>query len=78
MVLEKKTLTPVSILIHHGAPSDSKIFDEVLKELKRRRLIKPKNLIYLDRGYFSHENYKIGINKYKSIPIIFPKEIFNI
>ena len=78
MVLEKKTRTPVSILIHPGAPSDSKIFDEVFKELKRRRLIKPKDLIYFDRGYFSYENYKIGINKYKIIPAIFPKEIFNI
>ena len=78
MVLEKKTLTPVSILIHPGAPNDSKIFDEVLKELKRRSLIKPKDLIYFDRGYFSYENYKIGINKYKIIQIIFPKEIFKI
>ena len=73
MVLEKNTRTPVSILIHPGAPNDSKIFDEVLKELKRRSLIKPKDLIYFDRGYFSYENYKIGINKYKIIPVIFPK-----
>ena len=64
MVLEKTTRTPVSILIHPGAPNDSKIFDEVLKELKRRS--------------FSYENYKIGINKYKIIPVIFPKEIFKI
>ena len=78
VVLEKTTKTPVSILIHPGAPNDSKIFDEVLKELKRRSLIKPKDLIYFDRGYFSYENYKIGINKYKIIPIIFPKEIFKI
>ena len=78
MVLEKTTRTPVSILIHPGAPNDSKIFDEVLKEIKRRSLIKPKDLIYFDRGYFSYENYKIGINKYKIIPVIFPKEIFRI
>ena len=78
VVLEKTTKTPVSILIHPGAPNDSKIFDEVLKELKRRSLIKPKDLIYFDRGYFSYENYKIGINKYKIIPVIFPKEIFKI
>ena len=78
VVLEKTTRTPVSILIHPGAPNDSKIFDEVLKELKRRSLIKPKDLIYFDRGYFSYENYKIGINKYKIIPVIFPKDIFKI
>ena len=78
VVLEKNTRTPISILIHPGSPNDSKIFDEVLKELKRRNLIKPKDLIYFDRGYFSYENYKIGINKYKIIPVIFPKEIFKI
>lgn len=78
IVLEKTTRTPVSILIHPGAPNDSKIFDEVLKEIKRRSLIKPKDLIYFDRGYFSYENYKIGINKYKIIPVIFPKAIFRI
>ena len=78
MVLEKKTCTPVSILIHPGAPNDSKIFDEVLKELKRRRLIKPKDIIYFDKGYFSYKNYEIGINKYKIIPVIFPKKAFKI
>ena len=78
VVLEKNTHTPVSILIHPGAPNDSKIFDEVLKELKRRSPIKPKDLIYFDRRYFFYENYKIGINKYKIIPVIFPKEIFKI
>ena len=79
MVLEKTTRTPVSILIHPGAPNDSKIFDEVLKELKRRSLIKPKDLIYFDRGYFSYENYKKSeLTNYKIIPVIFPKEIFKI
>ena len=57
VVLEKTTRTPVSILIHPGAPNDSRIFDDVLKELKRRSLIKPKDLIYFDRGYFAYENY---------------------
>ena len=38
MVLDKETLYPVSILIHHGGPNDAKIFENILKELKRRRL----------------------------------------
>ena len=78
VVLEKTTKTPVSILIHPGSPNDTKIFDEVLKELRRRRLIKPKDIIYFDKGYFSHKNYEIGINKYKIIPVIFPKKVFKI
>lgn len=78
VVINKATLTPVSVLIHSGAPSDAKIFDEVLKELRRRRIIKDKDIILFDRGYFAYKNYQIGINKYKIIPVIFPKSIFSI
>ena len=77
MVLDEKSLCPVSILIHSGAPHDSKLFEEILKELQRRRIIKPKNIILFDRGYYSYKNYQTGINKYKIIPVIFPKNYFN-
>ena len=78
VVLEKRTLTPVSILIHPGAPSDARIFEGILKELKRRGFIKDGDKLYFDKGYFSKENYQIGINNYKIIPIIFPKGNFDI
>ena len=78
VVLEKNSLTPVSILIHPGAPHDSRIFEGILKELKRRRLIKPGDILYFDRGYYSIENYQIDITKFKIHPIIFPKFNFNI
>ena len=76
VVLNEKTMTPVSILIHSGAPNDSKIFDEVLQDLQKRQIIKRKDIILFDRGYYSYKNYQIGINKYKIVPIIFPKESF--
>jgi hypothetical protein len=78
VVLDERTLCPVSILIHPGAPHDSKIFDEILSELKRRHIIKPKNILFFDKGYYSIENYNTGINIYKVICIIFPKDTFNI
>ena len=78
VVINKATLSPVSVLIHSGAPNDAKIFDEVLKEFRRRRIIKDKDIILFDRGYFAYKNYQIGINKYKIIPVIFPKSIFSI
>lgn len=78
VVLDEKSLCPVSILIRSGAPHDSKIFDEVLKELKRRRIIKPKNILLFDRGYYSYDNYNTGINKYQVACVIFPKNTFNI
>lgn len=69
-------MAPVSILIHSGAPNDSKIFDEVLQDLQKRRIIKRKDIILFDRGYYGYKNYQIGINKYRIVPIIFPKESF--
>ena len=78
VVLNYKTLSPVSILIHSGAPNDSKLFDEILQELKRRRLIKYKDIIYFDKGYYSLNNYSIGVNKYKIVPVIFPKSSFSL
>ena len=55
VILEKNSLCPVSILIHSGAPHDSRIFEGILKELKRRRLIKPGDILYFDRGYVRQE-----------------------
>ena len=76
VVLNEKTMAPVSILIHSGAPNDSKIFDEVLQDLQKRRIIKRKDIILFDRGYYGYKNYQIGINKYRIVPIIFPKESY--
>ena len=76
VVLNEKTMAPVSILIHSGAPNDSKIFDEVLQNLQKRRIIKRKDIILFDRGYYGYKNYQIGINKYRIVPIIFPKESY--
>ena len=78
VVLNEETLCPVSILIHPGAPNDSKLFEPILKELKRRHIIKNKDILMFDRGYYSYKNYLIGINEYKIIPMIFPKSYFKI
>lgn len=78
VVLNEEILCPVSILIHPGAPNDSKLFEPILKELKRRRIIKYKDILLFDRGYYSYNNYLIGINEYKIIPMIFPKSNFKI
>lgn len=76
VVINKKLMLPVAVLVHSGSPNDSKIFIEVLEELRRRRIIKRKDIIYFDKGYYALKNYIIGINKYKIIPVIFPKVSF--
>ena len=69
---------PVAILIHNGAPHDTKIFNEIMENLRKRRIIRKKDIIIFDRGYYKYENYQIGISKYKIVPLIFPKEKFKL
>ena len=74
LAVEYETLRPLAILIHPGSPSDTKIYDEIMFELKRRRLLRKGQLILADRGFYSACNYLTGINKYKIVPLIFPKK----
>jgi hypothetical protein len=74
LAIDKETLKPLAILIHKGSPHDSKIFDEILNDLKRRRILKKGQIIIADRGFYSAKNYLIGINKYKIVPLLFPKK----
>jgi len=71
---EYETLRPLAILIYPGSPNAAKIFDEMMSELKRRRLLRKGQLIVADKGFYSASNYLIGINKYKIIPLIFPRK----
>lgn len=78
MMLNKDTLCPVCIIINPGAPHNSTLFEPILQEAKRRRIIKNKDIILFNKGYYSYENYQIGINKFKIVPVIFPKSNFNL
>ena len=78
VVIEQKSALPVAIIIHSGAPHDSKIFNEIMENLKKRRVIRNGDILIFDRGYYSYKNYQIGISKYKIVPLIFPKENFKI
>ena len=74
--IPKEHLEKLNLKWHSGAPNDAKIFDEVLQNLQKRRIIKRKDIILFDRGYYGYKNYQIGVNKYKIVPIIFPKESY--
>jgi hypothetical protein len=69
---------PVAIVIHSGAPHDSKIFNEIMETLRKRRIIRNKDILIFDKGYYSYKNYQIGISSYKIVPLIFPKDDFKI
>ncbi len=74
LAVEYETLRPLAILIHSGSPNDAKIFDEIMFELKRRRLLRKGQLVLADKEFYSAKNYLIGINKYKIVPLIFPRK----
>jgi hypothetical protein len=37
IAMDQKTCKPLAILVHEGSLHDSKIFDEILFELKKRK-----------------------------------------
>ena len=48
-------MNPVSILIHSGAPNDVKLFDEIMENLQKRRIIRKGDTIIFDKGYVRQE-----------------------
>jgi hypothetical protein len=77
LALESQTLKPLVFLINEANVSEPKIYPEIIKELKRRRIIKAGDIIYADRGYYSYENYIISIREFKIVPLIFPRKNCN-
>lgn len=76
LMLDHNSAKPVCLLIHNGSPNDTKIFNEILQKASKSRVIRQKDIILFDKGYYSYENYKTGILDYKIVPFIFPKENF--
>ncbi|MFQ5821315.1 MAG: transposase [Candidatus Heimdallarchaeota archaeon] len=55
------SMKPLCFLLHPGSPSDAKLYDVILGELRRRRLARNGDLVVFDKGYFSYANYMKGI-----------------
>jgi hypothetical protein len=49
----------------------------MLKELKRKRIIRSGDILYADRGYYSYENYVVSVREFKVVPLIFPRKNCN-
>lgn len=73
LAIEYPSLKPVAFLLHQGSPNDAKIYEEILEELKRRRIARNGDTIILDKGYYGYKNYVLGISRFKIIPLIFSK-----
>lgn len=77
LALEYPTLKPLVFLINEANVSEPKIYPEMLKELKRKRIIRSGDIIYADKGYYSYENYVISVREFRVVPIIFPRKNCN-
>ena len=77
LALDSQTLRPLAFLINEANVSEPKIYPEILKELKRKRIVKAGDVIYADRGYYSYDNYVISVREFKVIPLIFPRKNCN-
>ena len=67
---------PLMFLLHPANKHEAKIFREIMEELRRRRVLRLKDVLIFDRGFYAYRNYLIGINEYKIIPLIFPRSNF--
>ena len=76
MVIVYPSLMLVAFLLHQGSPSDAKLYEEILEELKRRRIARDGDTIIFDKGYYGYKNYTMGISRFKVIPVIFPEKNF--
>jgi len=72
--VEYGTLRLLVILIHLSSQNNAKIFDGMVSGLKRRKLIGKGQLVIADNGFYIACNYLIWINKYKIVPLIFPRK----
>lgn len=73
LALEYPSLKPLAFVINEANVSEYTVYPQILEELSRRRKIRSGDVLYFDRGYYSYENYVIGIAKYKIVPVIFPR-----
>ncbi|RLI83482.1 IS5/IS1182 family transposase [Archaeoglobales archaeon] len=67
---------PLLFLLHPANRHEAKLFKEVMDELKRRRILRKKDVILMDKGFYAYGNYLIGINRYRIVPLIFPRSNF--
>ena len=76
LAIDYPSLKPLAILLHRGSPHGAPLFEEILEELKRRRIARTENLIVCNKGYYSYQYYVDGILDFRIVPLIFSKKKF--
>lgn len=61
-----------------NSPNDSKLFDDIINELSRRRVMRKGDIVVLDKGFYAYYHYTDGLVKYGILPLIFPRKNFKL
>jgi hypothetical protein len=64
--------------IFKDSPNDSKLLIPFVEKLFHSRIIKSEDIIVCDKGFTSKANYQIIINRFRVVPIIYPRKNTNI
>jgi len=75
ILIDYRTLTPLFFHVYPANIHESHIYPLILEMLKRRKLIRFRDVIIMDRGFYAYKNCLIGI-RYGIIPLIIPKKNF--
>ena len=65
LFLDHTSLKPLLFLLHPANRHEARIFQEVMEELKRRRIARRGDVIVMDKGFYAYKNYLVGMNKYR-------------
>lgn len=76
LAIEYPSLKPLGFLLYPGSPNDSKLFDDIVNELLRRRVMRKGDTLVLDKGFYAYYHYTDGLVKYGILPLIFPRKNF--
>ena len=70
IVVDKRNLKPLAFLIHEDSHNDTKLFREILQELKCKRILRKGDVVLADKGYCSYRNYVMAIPRFKVVSLI--------
>ncbi len=76
--MEYPSLKPIGVYLYERSPNDSKLFLKIVKDLKKRRVLRKGDKIIADKGFCAQKNYWKSIMWYKILPFIFPKRNLNV
>lgn len=78
LAIERQYLKPLAFIVFPGGPSDSKIFDRIVTELIRRRILRKGDTVICDKGFYAYKHYVDCIRTYGIVPLIFPRKNFKL